>query len=113
VAITIALVRFRVPLDYRLGGKLRIDLALMLIELPFSIIGVVMYAYRLANSGHGSRGQGEKNTVVAGFSFVISLAWVFCAACGTFVLPVMVWKNYYRRRRAVIKSESLSFQQTN
>jgi hypothetical protein len=96
-----------VPLDYRLGGKIRIDLALMLIEVPFSILGLVTYMYRIVNGGRGSNTQGGTNTAVSGFTFVTSLLWISYTACGTFILPVMVWKNYYRRR-AVIKSDSRS-----
>jgi hypothetical protein len=102
-----ALVRFCVPLDYRLFGKLRIDLALMVIEVPFSILGLVTHIYRLVNRDQGFNTQSGTNTAISGFSFVISLCWTSYTACGTFILPVIFWNNYYRRR-AVIKSDSRS-----
>jgi len=106
LATIITLIRFRVPFNCRLGGKLRIDLALMLGAVPVSITGLVTNLPRFVRSvypGYWGRSQSLDGSL--GFILVtafLSGAWIFLAAVGLLRLP-RFWRSYSRRIRLTMQ----------
>ncbi len=102
----IALVRCRVPLDYKIGGKLRIDLALLLLHISFSIVGLASYIPRTITTLKALIFDRDLEQPCR----EIGVAWMFAGAAWTFILLASVffmsqrvWKSYYQRKRAAMK----------
>lgn len=80
---------------------MRIDVVLMLVEFPFSILGLFAHVNRLVGVIGRSEREEADDSAIVGFRMVTSIFWSCGTLVGVFLLPLMLWTNYYRRKKFV------------
>ena len=104
LATTVTLLRLRVPLDYKLCNVLRLDLTLILLELPLSSAGAALHIHRLVEVIDGGYARADGNPGLESASeaarvlgMLVSFFWTFFTVVGTF-MSLSLWKSYRRWR---------------
>lgn len=111
LATTVILVRFRVPLDYKLCNTLRIDFILVLLEWPLSSAGAALHIHRhveVISGGYvragGDPGLESASQAARVLGMLVSFFWSLLTVVGAVLMPLSLWKSY-RWRKSVKKLE--------